>query len=254
MKRNPRPLPLDKRRIREMLKSFIKNALNNRTTYIEQIKADPDIRPPIHEEYLQLFDTFVDGAAAPPIHVRLYEFPNEAVQGISGIWFPSHTRISLTIDHSYSVDEVFGLLGLNPNMFDDLYSVLLHETTHARDYSVFEDYDSGLLDGCVELLYGDDDLEVSEDERVVCEEAFRQYYNNPGEVVAWIQETVNAIEREDPDRDTYREFFDTRALRRNYIADYLDEVYDEWETISQYLTDANKRKIWNVVYQYIQDN
>ena len=108
-----------------------------------------------------------------------------------------------------------------------LYPVLLHELTHAADK-----YTRGGLGMSLDEARGNED-----------------YYNDPGEVRAYMQEVVDEVMRHSRHFDTFfRKFGPSRGL------EYLLKFSATWTEASPYWTEVNRRKVIKAVSQAIAES
>lgn len=149
--------------------------------------------------------------------------PSYVVDGVMGT-YRGGPIVIITINGSTVIPK--NTAGVLERM---LFPVLLHELTHVAD----KYKGRGVA------------LDMSRDEA----QGNEAYYNDPGEVRAYMQEVVDEVEEKSKH---FAIFFDKFGPSKGL--DYLLKSSNTWQEISPYWTEANKRLVIKAVVQMINEH
>ena len=244
-KKNPSPVYLDQDRVRQIVEDLFIRMIDSFSDFCmrnsEELLADNFRGAEWLKVSYQAFDTYLDGTSAEPVNIVVNL--EQAGQGFSysGFYSPGQNLVGVNFLYGPrlsvrdgSLSYFFrGLIASN-TMREQVFMVLMHELTHARETYLSHirkanRYQAGPV--------------------IVSSEEADSYYNSPIEVAAFINTIVAAIEVADPDRTIWR-LHSGRNIG-NYIKLVSNHIGQEF---SGTFNEKNKKKVYLSVLSYLNND
>ena len=238
LKHSYKPIPVDKAQIRKAVETLIKKLgtkLSMESFYVE----DPTQEGLGTKNLLTTLFYFDGKYKSSDVVLGLRSSPSKSKNPVlsggmgesPGSSFPV---IVVELNGSWPIQSLINALELS-HFKESLYQILLHEVTHLLDPAKSKGFGSGNV--------------IPEG---LTEEGYREYFNLPEEVKAYLAEVLNEMEvvlREQGDefiKELQESFGSTSGF------DLFVSQSDTWKDIKDYLNSRNKKKMLKGVYQHFE--